>query len=124
MESAHDGIGVREEAINTKLAQLLSEGGTLHIPESIFSSSGRRQRRLPDIFAEYSGVRVILEARFVKNERERKKLENDCQERIEEGLAAITIGIIYPPDLRKNWDIIEQALQKSPLKVRVFSENG
>jgi hypothetical protein len=31
----HAEIGVREEAINTKLAQLLSEGGTLHIPESI-----------------------------------------------------------------------------------------
>jgi hypothetical protein len=51
-------------------------------------------------------------------------LEHDCQERIEEGLAAIVIGIIYPLDLRKNWNLIEESLRKSALNIRVFSENG
>ena len=41
--------GVREEAFNTKLADVLSKSGILHVPESIFRKS--KQRRLPDIFA-------------------------------------------------------------------------
>ena len=67
-----DETNVREEAFNTKLAQLLSESGTLHIPESISIITGHKPS--PDIFAEYWGVRVVLEARFVKNKQEKPSI--------------------------------------------------
>lgn len=119
----YNGSGVREEAFNTKLADVLSKSGILYIPESIFRKL--KHRRLPDIFAQYWGIRVVLEARFVKNKQEKKKLENDCLKRIEDGLAVIAVGIIYPMDLRfADWESVENAIRHSKLLIRMFSENG
>lgn len=82
-----------------KLAELLSRSGLLSVPESILSE--RAGRRMPDIIVgNYWGVRVVLEGRTGDQRSVRERLERDCRRRIEEGVAAIAIGVIYPPELR------------------------
>jgi len=113
---------LREEVLNIKLAELLSRSGLLSVPESILSEGiGRRS---PDItIGDYWGVRVVLEGRIADQANVHNTLEADCLRRIEEGIAAIAIGIIYPPELRRaEWATLEQTLRKSTLRIKVFSE--
>jgi len=116
--------GRREEVLNVKLAELLSRSGLLSIPESILSEEAGR--RLPDIvIGDYWGVRVVLEGRIADQANVQGTLEEDCLRRIEEGIAAIVIAVIYPPELRySDWAILEQTLRGATLRIKVFSEAG
>jgi hypothetical protein len=115
--------GIREEVLNVKLAELLSKRGLLSVPESILSEGAKR---LPDVMiADYWGVRVVIEGRIADQSNVRGTLERDCRKRIEEGIAAITIGVVYPEELRNpDWAKIDQLLQASNFCVRIFSEAG
>lgn len=114
--------GLREEVLNVKLAELLSRSGLLSVPESIVSVG--TGRRMPDIaIGDYWGVRVVLEGRIADRANVERTLEQDCLRRIEEGIAAIAIGIIYPSELRHSaWATLEQTLQKVAFRIKIFSE--
>jgi len=116
--------GLREEVLNIKLAELLSRSGLLSVPESILSEVAGR--RLPDVaIGDYWGVRVILEGRIAERANVKDTLERDCLRRIEEGIAAIAIGIMYPPELRySDWATLEQAMRTTTLRIKVFTEAG
>jgi len=115
---------LREEVLNVKLAELLSRSGLLSVPESILSE--RAGRRMPDIIVgNYWGVRVVLEGRPGDQRSARKRLERDCRRRIEEGIAAIAIGVIYPPELKHSqWVELEQKFRQATFRIKVFSEVG
>ena len=121
---ASGSSGLREEVLNVKLAELLSRSGLLSVPESILKRSAGK--RMPDItVGDYWGVRVILEGRIGNKSAIFRQLERDCERRIEEGLAAIVIAIIYPPELRHSeWEQLEQDLQEKIFQIKVFSEAG
>ena len=116
--------GLREEVLNVKLAELLSRRGLLSVPESIISEQARR--RMPDItIGDYWGVRVVLEGRIGDQRLVSEQLEKDCARRIEEGIAAIAIGVIYPPKLRYcEWEQLEQTFTEVTFRIKVFSETG
>jgi hypothetical protein len=116
--------GLREEVLNVKLAELLSQSGLLSVPESILRED--RRRRSPDItVGNFWGVRVIIERRIGSQRGRIRQLEHDCQRRIEEGIATIVIGVIYPHDLRHaKWAELQQTLRETTLRIRVFSEAG
>lgn len=116
--------GLREEVLNVKLAELLSRRGLLSVPESIISEKARR--RMPDItIGDYWGVRVVLEGRIGGQRVIIEQLERDCAQRIEEGIAAIAIVVIYPPNLRHcEWEHLEQTLTEVTFQIKVFSETG
>ena len=121
---AGEPSSLREEVLNVKLAELLSRSGILSIPESILSETG--QRRMPDItVGDYWGVRVVLEGRTADQRAVFEQLERDCVRRVEEGIAAIAIGVAYPPELRHSeWSKLEQTLQEVTFRIKVFSEAG
>jgi hypothetical protein len=116
--------GFREEVLNVKLADILSRGGTLSVPESILGHE--KGRRWPDItVGDYWGIRVVLEGRIEERPNIRDTLERDCLRRLEEGIATIVIGILYPPELRNaSWIDLEQKMQSARLRIRVFIEAG
>jgi hypothetical protein len=122
MSGVDKNPGLREEVLNIKLAELLSQSGLLSVPESIISNGTRR--RLPDIVVgDYWGVRVVLEGRIADRANVERTLERDCLKRIEEGIAAIAIGIVYPPELRySTWATLEQTLRTITFRIKVFSE--
>jgi hypothetical protein len=101
---------------------LLSRSGILSVPESIVSTGSKR--RLPDVLiADYWGVRVILEGKIDEKANVKAKLESDCRKRIDEGLASIVIGVLYPPELRTStWSDLEQIFLTTTFSIKVFSE--
>jgi len=113
---------LREEVLNVKLAELLSRSGLLSVPESILTEEAGR--RLPDVLiGNYWGVRVVLEGRVDDRANVKKTLETDCTRRVEEGIASIVIGILYPAGLRNaDWADLEQNLLTTALRIKVFSE--
>lgn len=121
MNSEH---GLREEVLNVKLAELLSRTGLLSVPESIIKEG--IGKRLPDVvIGDYWGVRVVLEGKIADKANVRDVLEKDCLRRIEEGIAALAIGIVYPTELRhSDWTALEQKMRKVTFQVRIFTEAG
>ena len=114
----------REEVLNVKLAELLSLRGVLSVPETILShiSAGRR---LPDVIAAtYLGILVVIEGRVSDTTAVRRALESRCRTRIEEGIGAIVIGVMYPPEVRQSRNLteLERAIEAAELSIKVFTE--
>lgn len=116
--------GLREEVLNVKLAELLSRTGLLSVPESIIKEG--TGKRLPDVtIGDYWGVRVVLEGKIADKANVRDALEKDCLRRIEEGIAALAVGIVYPTELRhSDWAALEEKMRKITFQVKIFTEAG
>jgi len=80
----------REEVINVHLAALLEERGLEANAETI-SKKGR-----PDVLINLDGLKLVLEGR---HESQRESLLSDAQKRVTEGLADISMGVLYHPSL-------------------------
>lgn len=82
-------------------------------------------RKLPDIImGEYWGVRVVIEGKVNDSSTIYQALFKKCNERIEDGICSIAIGVIYPAELRYiDWTQLEQSIRRSSLKVGVFTES-
>ncbi len=116
--------GVREEVLNVKLAELLSKRGIVSVPETILKLGVKK--RLPDIvITDYHGLRVVLEGKIYTKSSFRNQLEIQCSQRLEERVAIMVIGVIYPDSLRySTGSTIEKELSKCKLELKVFSEVG
>jgi hypothetical protein len=111
----------REEVLNVKLAELLSRRQIVSIPETLVTTP--EGRRLPDvIIGEYWGVRVVIEGKVGEHSGIQENLEGICRRRIEEGIGAISIGVIYPPEIRTTkWRDLDETLANARLRIRVFT---
>ena len=116
--------GFREEVLNVKLAELLSNRGIISVPETILRLEGKN--RLPDLMiTDYNGLRVVLEGKINSGSSFRNQLEKECNQRLDEGICMMVIGVIYPESLRySTWSIIEKELSECSLELKVFSEVG
>ena len=92
----------REEVINVKLADIFVEHGIGAHPETKFKESGKRG--LPDVMILQQGIKVNLEGRLGSSPQARD-LEAHCIKRVEEGIADVAIGVLYPPGLDDAKDV-------------------
>lgn len=118
---------VREEVLNVILADLLSERDLLSVPESIRQSARGGGRRLPDVtVADLQGVRLVIEGRLHSGSGVPDTLLEAAKKRVEEGISATCLAVLYPPDLRRVGSLagLRRALSRSRLAVRVVSEGG
>jgi len=92
----------REEVINIELAKLLGKYDLRAEPETIKNALKRR----PDIMILLEGVKLNLEGRF-EDSSQAGHLEQNCKERVEEGIADISIGVLYSIDLKEAANIKE-----------------
>jgi hypothetical protein len=83
---------VGEETLNVVLAQLLLKRGLRALGEARIHSRGVKK---PDVLIVLNGVKVILEGKY-KRADARRKLEEKCRERINDGLCEICIAVEYP----------------------------
>lgn len=114
----------REEVLNVTLARLLDRRGLVTVPETIRTSG--EDRRLPDVvLGEYRGIRIIIEGRINDDPSVRKSLESDAKRRIEEGLTAVCVAVLYPEHLRSStFQELESDMTESKLEIKVFTESG
>jgi hypothetical protein len=80
----------REEVLNVTIARILTTYGLPAEPEIIVSE------KLPDVRIVIGGLKVILEG---KSQPTRRLLEKQARERLETGLADISIALVYPAEL-------------------------
>lgn len=113
----------REEVLNVKLAELLSSDGIVSVPETIIKRGAGK--RLPDVIVgDYIGMRVVIEGR-VDGTGVRESLDKDCKKRLEEGIASLTVGVVYPSDLRNaGFSKLEEEMRQAKLDVKVYTEAG
>jgi len=81
----------REEVVNVQLAEALIARGFDAHPETV-----TRKKQLPDVIINLGGLKLIIEGR-VKTAL--KSLKKDAADRVEEGLADISIAIGYAEGL-------------------------
>lgn len=81
----------REEVVNTKLADVLSEFGLNALPEIVDMTTG--SKKYPDVSILVEGVKVIIEGR--KETYQKVKLMEDARRRIEEDIADVSIALLY-----------------------------
>lgn len=109
------GIKLREEVVNTLFAELLNEAGFVAIPEKLDQSYLGNNKRYPDISLILDGIKVIVECR--KDICKVEKLFDDARKRVDEGLAEISVALLYP---NTNKDITTLDEVKEFLKSCVF----
>jgi hypothetical protein len=122
-----DVQGVREEAINSALAELLSakvgEWLAVALGESVIKIPPKR--KLPDVyFVEYYGMKIAFEARIglanIRNAVEK------CQERMREGLADVCFAVAYDEEVAKVERIeeVRKKLLANPLRLIIVSTSS
>jgi hypothetical protein len=76
----------REEVLNVQLAELFTEQQLAATPETI------RGRALPDVLVSLGGLKLIVEGRRAT---QKKSLFDDARERVAEGVADLSMAVLY-----------------------------
>lgn len=117
-----DGGMISETTLNVLLAELLEKRGLFGASELIFKR--REKVRKPDVLVRIQGVRVILEGKILKATA-KQELSTQCLGRIDDGLADVSIGVIYklqhPDSLVFSNVEVKQMLEGSTFEVAVWS---
>jgi hypothetical protein len=118
--------GFREEVVNVRLAELLEERDIVSLPEQVVSNI-TDERRLPDIMtAHFWGVRTVIEGRIGQSSGVKTSLEEDCMERIQEGIAPLAVAVAYPDGIQSasSLDGLTDNIESAELEINVFTEAG
>lgn len=118
--------GFREEVVNIKLAELLESRDIVSLPETVISDIVEG-KRMPDIMtAHFWGVRTVIEGRIGQTDGTKSSLKEDCNKRIEEGIAPLSIAVAYPNEINSasSLDEIGDNLLAADLEINVFTEAG
>jgi len=116
---------IREEVINSALAELLSkkvgEWLALALGESVISLPPKR-KKIPDVyFVEYYGVKIAFEAKIgLSNIR---SAVEKAKERVKEGLADLCFAVAYDERVTdvERIEKVEERLLMTPLRLVVVS---
>ncbi len=107
------------------LAQLLNRRGVVSaIPERSVPI-GERGRGVPDVaLVELSGLPIVIEGRIGHGPGVQESLDSDCPVRIEEGLAAVVVALVYPEEIRHAASLllVEEILSTCEFHAKVFTE--
>lgn len=90
---------LRQEVVNVVLAELLQEGGLTAVPEQIIRAAASGEARLPDVIVDFQGLRLAVEGEFETTPDAERKATRKAAERVEDGLAHVGIGVVYPAHL-------------------------
>ncbi|MBO9308763.1 MAG: hypothetical protein J7551_03150 [Chloroflexi bacterium] len=109
----------RQETLNIAFAQILHAEGIALAPESVLRADERR--RLPDIVLDYRGLRLMVEGEVDDLLEPEEKAYRAARRRLEEGLAHIAIGVVYPALLRNvPFRKLHRAIHESRLRFVVL----
>ena len=109
----------REEVLNIALSVCLENRGIDADPETII------KRKMPDVLFVYNGLRCNIEGKFGNVANAKELVEKDIKGRVENGIAHISVGVIYPRNLRSvSISDLVNKLNISRLAFIIHTENG
>lgn len=111
---------VREEALNVRLADLLTSRGGEARGEEVVSEGGSTS--LPDVRVLWRGVRMAIEAKH-RAPGAAAEVIDQARGRLAANLAVVGVGVLYPPELR-DADDPASALPSALLSVKFIAEGG
>ena len=120
---ALDEQAVRQEVLNVLTAELLQERGLIAAPEQIIRRT-LSSRRMPDVLVDFQGLRLAIEGEF-DSPRAEDKSSRAALARVEDGIAHIGLGLVYPESLRTLGGDIQQlraALEVATLRYALVTE--
>jgi len=88
----------REEAVNVRLADLLSESGASARAETIVRSG--RRKKFPDVRVEWAGLRIVIEAKY-EGPGAAADVEAQVEERLQDALGDVGVALLYPDELKR-----------------------
>ncbi len=116
---------ISETTLNVLLAELLEKRGLFGASELIFKR--REKVRKPDVLVRIQGVRVVLEGKILKATA-KPELSAQCVGRIDDGLADVSIGVIYRLQQLESLAFsnveIKEMLEASTFEVAVWSASA
>ncbi|MBM4284284.1 MAG: hypothetical protein FJ128_03395 [Deltaproteobacteria bacterium] len=117
--------GFRQEVLNVALAQLLAKHGVVSAPEVILKARPGQKRRMPDILVSFLGLRLVIEGEVADTPGAEDRALDSARKRVEEGLAHISMAVVYPASLRKldSFDQLQREMAESQLKVAIVDES-
>jgi hypothetical protein len=108
----------REEVLNVMLASCLAARGMSASPETITA-----RHEMPDVIATYRGLRCALEGKVADVPSARQLVAGDALRRVEQGIAHLAIGVVYPIGLRTtDFATLTTALNTSSFDFMVVTE--
>ena len=116
----------REEVLNVILAQLLHDRGVVSAPEQLLHRAFRpSERRMPDVLVTFQGLRTAIEGKVNDQPGVEGAVLQAARERVEEGIAHLSIALLYPPELRQTpFDNLRDELPRARLRLAICSEAG
>jgi hypothetical protein len=117
--SAMKEIHLRQEVLNTVLAELLTARGIAATPEQILMHP-EFGKKMPDVRFGYNGIRGVIECEIEGPQAEVQSLES-ARRRVEEGIASIALALVYPLGYATSDDVahLKVAMQSSQTLLRV-----
>lgn len=111
----------REEVINTVLALCIAHRGVPASPETI----QQKGRARPDVIAIFRGLRCAIEGKVGDVSNAKNLVLSDAKRRVEQGIAQIAVGIVYPIQFRNTeFADLPNALDINQLDFCVYTEVG
>jgi hypothetical protein len=115
--------GFREEVLNVVLAQLLNERGVVSTPELSLADL-ETGHKMPDVLVVFQGLRTVIEGK-VEATGARDAVQAQAVERVEQGIAHIGVGVLYPKRLRKvPFPDLRHELATAELGISICTEAG
>lgn len=112
--------------MNVKLAELLEQRDVVSLPEQVMSDLVENNR-MPDIMtANLLGVRVVIEGRIGQTPGVKRSLVEDCEQRVEEGIAPMSVAVAYPDGINQAQSLqgLESNILSSTFEMNVVTESG
>lgn len=114
----------REEVLNVTLATCVAARGMRASPETILPSPDA-SHAMPDVIASFRGLRWAVEGKVGDIPNARDLVTRDAKSRVDNGIAHMAIGVIYPADLRETpFASLHKAMEKSIFEFFVYTEAG
>jgi len=111
----------REETLNTKLADVLSDMGVQAEAEGILSHGRNR----PDVLFDLSGLRVSIEGKLDDSPNAYSVVLQQARDRVKVGISHISVAVVYPDYLRSvSTQKLATEIRSATLSFAVVSEAG
>lgn len=110
----------REEVLNVTLAECISARGMAAAPETITA-----RHEMPDVIVIFRGLRCVIEGKTGDVPSARQIVAADAAKRVDQGIAHLAIGVVYPRHLRTTaFEVLAKAINEATFDFMVYTENG